>query len=505
MSGPRRRTLSQLLEVCADPEVFRALPDGSSELLVRREDLGDRLGITRGTLYRRLRILADAGLVATTPAGHLVVDVDGVRQRLNPTVVAFPTERTRQVESQLAEQFSVDVDVDGRRTYRREDGSEASLDNVASALDFKSRGTAHWHLQRLEALDCPSPPPPPPAQVAQPGGSAVAQITELLDDLAIRSADLDPADTEGRARIDRARTAVEAEIATLEQLAIARARLAVDSALADFSYSDAAVSAREKPIHDAAVARPEPRHEDALRDPNARTDLSDFEVEVENSAQTQERARDENASRTRHRCKPAPDRDFAGATPGDWDTSDWSSITAPIVEAWADTRHKTATIADHLIDAAQAWPRSYLARAAELLARDIRDGRDIANPGAVFNVAVREGRLDYFPLTPPLAAADPVLAQTSKTSARVAAVIRHLEDGVNPSVLAHITVRNAEQDGHGDPELLRYLVEAVHARLPDDDHQEFNGGVVDSVQHWPTHPPVVTEWLTGIPPVRTAV
>ena len=92
MSGPRRQTLLELAAACAEGSLFSPLADGRVILTASRRGLWEHLSISRGSLWRRIRTLTEAGLA--TDDGQLVIDVEAVNERLVPRVVALPTSRT---------------------------------------------------------------------------------------------------------------------------------------------------------------------------------------------------------------------------------------------------------------------------------------------------------------------------------------------------------------------------------------------------------------------------
>ena len=141
MSGPRRQTLRELAVACADGSLFSPLADGRVILTASRRRLEGHLGISRGSLWRRIRTLTEAGLA--TDDGHLVVDVEAISERLIPRVVALPTRRTRQYQAVLEESFETSVAADGTPSFHHPDGRPATLSDIAAATGTSSRGTAH--------------------------------------------------------------------------------------------------------------------------------------------------------------------------------------------------------------------------------------------------------------------------------------------------------------------------------------------------------------------------
>ena len=115
MSGPRRRTLQELAAACAEGSLFSPLADGRVILTASRRRLEDHLSISRGSLWRRIRTLTEAGLA--TDDGQLVVDVEAINERLVPRVVALPTRRTRQYQAVLEQTFETSVAADGTQAF----------------------------------------------------------------------------------------------------------------------------------------------------------------------------------------------------------------------------------------------------------------------------------------------------------------------------------------------------------------------------------------------------
>ena len=237
MSGPRRQTLRELAVACADGSLFSPLADGRVILTASRRRLEEHLGISRGSLWRRIRTLTEAGLA--TDDGQLVVDVETISERLVPRVVALPTRRTRQYQAVLEASFETSVAADGTPSFHHADGRPATLSDIAAATGASSRGTAHRHLQRLRtAPDSPDAAPVDERLVE----SAKAAIDSLavLGSAATRASYTQP-------RCDGLRCPRR----NRHQPSPAR--------LPDDMASDVAVSARSKPRHTAALRAPKPR------------------------------------------------------------------------------------------------------------------------------------------------------------------------------------------------------------------------------------------------------
>ena len=121
---------------------------------------------------------------------------------------------------------------------------------------------------------------------------------------------------------------------------------------------------------------------------------------------------------------PAADRAFTG--PPDWGSEDWDQLVAPLATVWAERTGKNLRIDGYCRDAALAWPKAYVRRAIGALIDDLNSGRNIKNPGGLLAISAQEGRLHYFPTTPPQPAADPELERSRFLSdSRTRALDRH--------------------------------------------------------------------------------
>lgn len=400
-SGPRRRTLAELVEVCGDEELFAPLSDGRVVLVGRRGELEQALGVNRGSLWRRLQTLVKAGLAEDD--GRLVVDMAAVRQRLEARVVSLPTERTRQYQRLLEDQFDTAVAADGTATYHHPDGRTATLADVAAVTGARSRGTAHHHLRRLQAV--PQPPSTPPPADAVDHAAAVEQAIAGLAHLA---------ETWTTAGLHDHATTVFLAIDTISRCAATAT--AVDN-------MDAALAARTATRPSAALREPK-------RGANAaRAREKPFEHEYENEsthshdATPREPRRDTNAAPSgSERCDDDLRSYAESAVPGsaaadrtsladlelpDWDRRDAPEIVQPLIDAFGDRHGRHVTIdTEWFVEDMMAWPRAWIDRAVDIMASQIESGRAISNPGGLFAKAVQGGWLEYFPPTPPFKAAD---------------------------------------------------------------------------------------------------
>ena len=231
MSGPRRQTLRELAAACAEGSLFSPLADGRVILTASRRRLWEHLGISRGSLWRRIRALTEAGLA--TDDGQLVIDVEAINERLVPRVVALPTRRTRQYQAVLEQTFETSVAADGTPTFHHPDGRPATLSDIAAATGASSRGTAHRHIQRLHT---PAGDPQDKAPVEE---KLVASAKAAIDSLAILGA--------------AATRAQHTELATTAFAALDEIAVTLAAQLPDDVGSDVAVAARSKPRHSAAL------------------------------------------------------------------------------------------------------------------------------------------------------------------------------------------------------------------------------------------------------------
>ena len=440
MSGPRRRTLQELAAACAEGSLFSPLTDGRVILTASRRGLWEHLGISRGSLWRRIRTLTEAGLA--TDDGHLVVDVEAISERLVPRVVALPTTRTRQYQAVLEESFETSVAADGTPTFHHPDGRPATLSDIAAVTGTSSRGTAHRHLQRLRTTDD-----------SLDGALLDEQLVEsaktAIDSLAILGA----AATRAQ-HTDLAATA----FAALDEIAIALA-----GRLPDVGGADVAVLARTKPRHNAALRAPS-------RDTTA-TDAPPVSLENEHendsshphAAKPRAAKRDATGTSNDVEAIAAADRAFTGLP--DWDAKDWDQLVVPLATAWAERTGKNLRIDEYCRNAALAWPKAYVRRAIGTLVDDLNAGRNIKNPGGLLAVSAQEGRLRYFPVTPPQPAADPELERTRFLSDSRTRALDRIARGNDAAGLANAVVVLATVQGEADPEALAEMVDAIHTEI----------------------------------------
>lgn len=388
--------------MCGDEKLFAPLSDGRVVLVGRRGELERALGVNRGSLWRRLQTLVKAGLAEDD--GRLVVDLAAVRQRLDARVVSLPTERTRQYQRLLEDRFDTAVAADGTATYHHPDGRTATLADVAAVTGARSRGTAHHHLRRLQAV--PQPPPTPPPVDAVDHAASVGQAIAALAHLA---------EVWTTAGLHDHATTVLLAIDTISRCAATAP--AVDS-------TDAALAARSQTRPDAAL-REAKRGANAARAPGNPPD-DEYENESAHSqdATPREAKRDANAAPSgSQRSGDDELRSSAeSAVPGsvaaertsladlelpDWHRQEASEIVQPLIDAFGERHGRHVTIdTEWFVEDMLAWPRAWIDRAVDIMAGQIESGRAISNPGGLFAKAVRGGWLEYFPSTPPFTAAD---------------------------------------------------------------------------------------------------
>ena len=467
VSGPRRRTLRELLEVCGDTQLFAPLADGRAILTAQRQDLERALGISRGTLYRRIDVLTKSGLA--TDDGSLVVDVDAISQRVNPEVVALPTERTRRYQELLEQRFESSVAADGTPVFAHANGDRATLADMAEVMGTQSRGTAQRHLDRLRNATATSPEPAPrpsrsdvddPVAFALDRGMASVSSLNRLYTSALHSGWYDLA----------AAAATSAEEITT----------AIEHTI---TGCDAAFAARTNPRHDAALRAPE-RGANAAYAPAA---SFENEVEIDSShpqdAHVRAANRDANAASTadQPRAEPVgvpPDQRDLGEI--DWSLEDWPALVAPLHAAWPADTNGELRIDSPCLEACQAWPRLYIQRAIQWLADDVARGYDpknskqpIRNPGGLLVKAAREGLVRYFPLEAPTEDIDPEARQRRRYDQCRQGALDGLAQGLEPFSLAHRVLQLAETKGQPDLDAVELMLGALHEAIdcPDQRHQ----------------------------------
>ena len=112
-------------------------------------------------------------------------------------------------------------------------------------------------------------------------------------------------------------------------------------------------------------------------------------------------------------------------------------------------------------------------RAIGALIDDLNSGRNIKNPGGLLAISAQEGRLRYFPTTPPQTAADPELERSRFLSDSRARALDRLARGNDAVGLANAVVALATVQGEADPEALAEMVDAIHTETRPDS-QEFD-------------------------------
>ena len=377
MSGPRRQTLRELAAACAEGSLFSPLADGRFILTASRRRLEGHLGISRGSLWRRIRTLTEAGLA--TDDGQLVVDVEAVNERLVPRVVALPTRRTRQYQAVLEESFETSVAADGTPSFHHADGRPATLSDIAAVTGASSRGTAHRHLQRLRTTDDSLDGALLDEQLVESAKTAIDSLA-VLGSAATRAGYPNLAAT---------------AFAALDEIAVTLA-----AQLPDDMASDVAVSARSKARHNAALRAAKRDTTATLAPPVSLQNEYENDSSHSHDALAREANRDTTAtSNGEVDAIPAADRAFAGLP--DWGSEDWDQLVAPLATAWAERTGTELRIDSYCRDAALAWPKAYVRRAIGALIDDLNSGRNIKNPGGLLAISAQEGRLHYFPTTPP--------------------------------------------------------------------------------------------------------
>ena len=443
MSGPRRRTLRELAVACADGSLFSPLADGRVILTASRRCLEDHLGISRGSLWRRIQTLTEAGLA--TDDGQLVVDVEAISERLVPRVVALPTRRTRQYEAVLEASFETSVAADGTPSFHHPDGRAATLSDIAAATGASSRGTVHRHLQRLRTTGDSSDTAPADETLLESAKAAI-------DSLAVLGA--------------AATRAQHTELATTAFAALDEIAIALTGRLPDDVGSDVAVSARSKARRNAALRAPS-------RDVNATLALpvslqNEYENDSSHPHDAKPRAlkRDTTATSDEYsEVLPAAERHFEELP--DWGSEDWEQLVSPLATAWAERTGTELRIDSYCRDAALAWPKAYVRRAIGTLVDDLNAGRNIKNPGGLLAVSAQEGRTRYFPTAPPQTAADPELERSRFVSDSRARALDRLGRGNDTVGLANAVVALATVKGEADPEALAEMVDAIRAETAD--------------------------------------
>jgi hypothetical protein len=426
--GPRRASLRELRAACDDTSLFVALPDGRHVLTGPKSQLADLWGIARGSVTNRLRTLRSAGLVSGS--GQLVVDTPSVDARLEGSVVALPTPRTRQFQEAIEEQFTPARAADGTPIYLHADGRRASLRELQVAGGVRSPGTAHHHLRRIRALDSSEHPTDEPRCSPEPDKQP--RVLRALPDE-------DPA-PRGRSKLRAAC------VRLLDQIHPLLGHATEDEFVTLTAFATTALARCEEieRANPTCVARAQPETSDASReaprDANAsqmtrlgsRGSSDDHENEQE-SSQTQQMPREPKrvapapreaepaptrpASPPARPAVPAADRQFATDPLPDWDPVNAAHIVQPLTDAFRRRYRRSTTIdTDWFLHAMQQWPRSALDNAVTIISQQLDDGRPIENPGGLFAKAVHEGWLEYFPLDPTTGPPNPTRRASDSTA-----------------------------------------------------------------------------------------
>ena len=378
-----------------------------------------------------------------------MIDVEAINERLVPRVVALPTRRTRQYQAVLEQTFETSVAADGTPSFHHADGRPATLSDIAAATGASSRGTAHRHIQRLRTTDD-----------SLDGALLDEQLVEsaktAIDSLAILGA--------------AATRAQHTELATTAFVALDEIAIALAGRLPDDVSSNVAVSARSKARHSAALRAPK-RDTSATLAPSVSLQ-NEYENDSSHSHDATPRAakRDTNATSNDAEAIAAADRAFVGLP--DWGSEDWDQLVAPLATAWAECTGKNLRIDGYCRDAALAWPKAYVRRAIGALIDDLNSGRNIKNPGGLLAISAQEGRLHYFPTTPPQAAADPELERSRFLSDSRTRALDRIARGNDAVGLATAVIALATVQGEADPEALAEMVDAIHTETADS--REFN-------------------------------
>ncbi len=451
MTGPRSRTLRELLDVCETAALFAPLADGRVILTAQRQDLEAALGISRGTLYRRIDVLTKSGLAVDD--GRLIVDVEAISQRINPQVVSLPTERTRRYQQLIEDQFDTSVTADGTTIYAHPGGDRATLADIATTIGTQSRGTAQRHMDRIRN-EVPQPPTTTPQP--EPAGTYEAAIQQGMASVSSLH--------------DLYSVSLHAGHPDIAATAATSAQQVTEAITQAITNPDAAFGARTKT-----------RHLDALRAPKRVANAafavpvpSSNEVETDPSqlhgAQLRAPKRVANAATTaggqQGESVPPSQRELPH---GDWNETDWPQLVAPLHKAWTEGTDSELRLDAPCIEACLQWPKAYVQRAIQWLSDDVARGCDptdtkqpIRNPGGLLVNAARQGVTRYFPLDPPTEQLDPAArTQHRHDQCRTHALesyARHLD----AFSLANTVLGLAEYRGRPDLDVLELMVQDLH-------------------------------------------
>ena len=99
---------------------------------------------------------------------------------------------------------------------------------------------------------------------------------------------------------------------------------------------------------------------------------------------------------------------------------------------------------------------------------DLNSGRNIKNPGGLLAISAQEGRLHYFPTTPPQAGGRPRTGNEAVSSATPGArALDRIARGNDAVGLATAVIALATVQGEADPEALAEMVDAIHTETAD--------------------------------------
>jgi hypothetical protein len=440
---PRRRQLAELARLTSDERLFTPHPEGH-RLIGERQHLAAALGISRQSLWGRLQRLLRAGLVAEI-GRDLVVHTDRIQQLVAPTVVAIPTEATRQFHAAMATAYTPAAAADGTVAYLRADGTPATLREMSDHMGWESPSTARHHLRR------------PPEAVAEPGAS--------IGDVA------SPALTAVSRALEAATDLLVVARHSGDDILVAAATRFADELM---RYAgDRLSSGRDVNLD----ARSKPRRDDASRDGNR-----DIPAAMSRLVPDSGSGLDGNSIHPVHTAEQrdderGPNADTAGPPSGSplWDAAEFPTMLRPLELAWYRRYQKRLTPLNTITVArAQQRPRDEVAQAISILANQVDAGVEIRDASAVLGAAIRDGNPEYFNVADD---PSPGLAEQHRadTVARIAADVRRASSDLY--VAAHLLVAGA-----GDDDQL--LIDSVRAtRSEIGDAQQFVASVLAQVDH----------------------
>jgi len=446
LSGPQRRTLEAVLAVCGDEALFSPLADGRVILTAPRQRLEEALGIGHGSLWNRIQTLCRAGLASDD--GQLVLHLDAIQERIRPRVVSLPTRRTRQYQAVLEQHFETSVAADGTPAFVHPDGRPATLSEIATATGTSSRGTAHRHLRRIQSSSTTiSNPTTAPHDLVLAARTAIDSLAALGSE-AMAAGLPELASTAFEALDEIARTLLE--------------QLTTRAGLPDA----AANAARSQTRPDAGLRAPKRGTNAAVAPPVSLENEDEYESTHSHDAEPRAPKRGTNAASNGSQDAVPPDARAFENLP-DWDPEDWPGLVAPLATTWAERTGKELRIDSFCVDATQVWPKAYVRRAITLIVDDLNAGRHINNPGGLLASAAREGKLRYFPTTPPHPATDPDLSRARFLTECRTRALERLAGASDPFGLANAVVGFATVKDQPDLEALAVMVEAAHTEIAD--------------------------------------